>query len=180
MKIGFFGLGNMGYPMALNLVKAGYIVKGFDIVESQREKFSSEGGQGVASTKDCVENVDIIITMLPSGKIVKELYLGDLGILSLAKEGSVLIDCSTIAASDAKAVAAEAQRRNFPMIDAPVSGGVGGAQAGTLTFIVGGSEDSLVKAKPVLEKMGKNIFHAGESGAGQVAKSVIICFLLFI
>jgi len=112
----------------------------------------------------------VVITMLPAGKHVEAVYLNEGGVLDHAPAGALLIDCSTIAADAARKVAAAAQARGFTMIDAPVSGGVGGAAAGTLTFIVGGSTEALEQARPVLEKMGKNIFHAGDSGAGQVAK----------
>ena len=170
MKIGFFGLGNMGGPMARNLVKAGHQVKGFDVVESSIESFSKDGGQGTDSVEQACKDVDFIITMLPNGKIVKDLYLGESGILKHASPSTLLIDSSTIAAADANEVALAAQQSQFDMLDAPVSGGVSGSIAGTLSFIVGGNKDSFNKARPVLENMGTNIFHAGESGAGQVAK----------
>lgn len=170
MKVGFFGLGNMGLPMAINLVKAGFEVTGFDISEDAKSAFTTEGGLVGSDTKSTCDGQDCIITMLPSGAIVNELYAGNDGIFEHVKSGTLLIDCSTIAAEDAISVAAKAKSHSFNMIDAPVSGGTAGAQAGTLTFIVGGDSSDLDRAKPLLESMGKNIFHAGDSGAGQVAK----------
>lgn len=170
MKIGFFGLGNMGLPMARNLVKAGHTVKGYDVVADAVEAFSKDGGEGVSSVVQACTNVDVIVTMLPSGKIAKDLYLGETGILKNIDSSVLLIDSSTIAAEDAKEIGEHAKSHGNLMIDAPVSGGVAGATAGTLSFIVGGPKDAFDKAKPILENMGANIFHAGESGAGQVAK----------
>ena len=169
-KIGFIGLGNMGGPMAVNLVKAGYVVTAFDLVESALEQFVEQGGQRASSATDAVSDADAVVSMLPASKHVEALYLGDEGLLSAIQRGTLVIDSSTIAPESAKKVAAAAEDAGVPMIDAPVSGGVGGAIAGTLTFIVGGEEAALKSAKPLLEVMGKNIFHAGAAGAGQVAK----------
>lgn len=170
MQIAFFGLGNMGGPMACNLVQAGYKVKGYDVVAAAVESFTSRGGLAARSVEEAVTDVEVAVTMLPSGKIAKELYLGEGGILSRADSRTLLIDSSTIAAADAVEIAKAARDKGLSMVDAPVSGGVGGAQAATLTFIVGGEQAALESARPVLAKMGKNIFHAGKNGAGQVAK----------
>jgi 3-hydroxyisobutyrate dehydrogenase len=168
-RIGFVGLGNMGWPMFQNLVKAGHSVKGFDIAPDAARKVATVGGQPAGSIGEAC-GAEIIISMLPSGQQVKEVYLGTSGILEAAKRGTLLIDCSTIDIESARSVAAEARGRGFEMLDAPVSGGVGGAQAGTLTFMVGGTDTAFAKAKPVLESMGTTIVHAGKSGNGQAAK----------
>ena len=169
-KIGFIGLGNMGGPMAVNLLKAGYLVTAFDLVESALEQFVERGGQRASSAADAVSGADAVASMLPASKHVETLYLGEEGLLNVIQPGTLVIDSSTIAPESATKVAAAAENAGVPMIDAPVSGGVGGAIAGTLTFIVGGEESALTSAKPLLEVMGKNIFHAGAAGAGQVAK----------
>lgn len=169
-KIGFIGLGNMGGPMVSNLLKAGHELKVFDIVPALVEKCASEGAEAVDSTMETVVNVDVFISMLPASVHVESLYLGDEGILNGLEKSTLVIDCSTIASSSAKRVSESATRHGITMLDAPVSGGVGGAVAGTLTFIVGGSDEGLQRARPFLEDMGKNIFHAGGPGAGQVAK----------
>ena len=168
--IGFLGLGNMGGPMAANLVKAGHTVKGFDFVEEARERFAAAGGSAVDSVGAAGAEVEAVVSMLPEGRHVEAAYLGDGGIASRARTGTLFIDCSTIHVEVARKVAASVQERGFDMIDAPVSGGVGGATAGTLTFMVGGSETGFARAKPILEAMGKTIVHAGASGAGQGAK----------
>jgi 3-hydroxyisobutyrate dehydrogenase len=170
MKVAFFGVGNMGGPMATNLLKAGYEVNAYDINPEAVEAVIKDGAKGFHSVKDALEGADVVITMVTQGKIVRELYLGNNGILENAPGGVLLIDCSTIDPESSKHVANEAKKKNFPMIDAPVSGGTAGAAGGTLTFIVGGDSDNLDKARPLLEKMGTNIFHAGSNGAGQVAK----------
>lgn len=168
--IGFIGLGNMGLPMALNLLKAGYAVKVFDLSKDAVTKAKEAGGVACSSVVETVQNVDCVITMLPGDKAVDAVYFGNDGILKNADTKTVLIDSSTINADLAKKVAKEALSKGFETLDAPVSGGTAGAAAGTLTFIVGGSEDTLNKVRPVLEKMGKNIFLAGTNGAGQMAK----------
>jgi 3-hydroxyisobutyrate dehydrogenase len=167
-KIGFVGLGNMGGPMARNLVAAGFTVKVFDLVPALVA--GVEGAAGAASAGDCAADVDIFVSMLPAGRHVDGLYTGPGGVLERAAPGTLLIDCSTIDAATARKVAAAAEARGFEMLDAPVSGGTGGAQAGTLTFMVGGSTAALERARPALQAMGRNIFHAGANGAGQVAK----------
>ena len=168
-NIGFIGLGNMGLPMALNLVKAGHAVAGNDVTPKGMEALAAAGGKAAKSVSQAAE-ADIVVTMLPAGQQVREVYLGPNGILAKAKKGTLFIDSSTIDVATARAVAAEAEKKGMLMIDAPVSGGVGGAQGGTLTFMVGGPDAAFEKAKPILEKMGKTIVHAGGAGAGQAAK----------
>jgi len=170
MKIAFIGLGNMGFPMALNLIKAGYQVQAFDLNRPALDKFTAAGGQAVGSAKEAVQDVDVVITMLPASQHVEELFLGENRLLAQLAKGSLIIDSSTIAAATSQKVAQAASAAGIDFIDAPVSGGTGGAIAGTLTFMVGGSNAALERAHPLLEKMGKNIFHAGGVGAGQTAK----------
>jgi 3-hydroxyisobutyrate dehydrogenase len=169
-RIGFIGLGNMGLPMAQNLIKAGHDVEGVDINAAAVEKLRAAGGSEALSAKVAASRADVVITMLPSGKEVREVYLDATGIIATANPGTLLIDCSTIDVETARAVAAAAAARELLMIDAPVSGGVGGAQAGTLTFMVGGPERAYERAHSILEKMGKTIVHAGGAGNGQAAK----------
>ena len=166
-RIGFVGLGNMGLPMALNLIKAGHAVSGFDVNAAAMETLAASGGK--VTSRPALE-VDIVLTMLPSGTEVRQVYLSGGGVLDTASTDTLLIDCSTIDVDVARAVAAAAQAKGFAMLDAPVSGGVGGAQAGTLTFMVGGPQAAFVRAKPLLEAMGKTIVHAGPAGNGQAAK----------
>ncbi len=168
--IGFIGLGNMGSHMAANLVKAGHQVKGFDVVAGHVEGFVKAGGSAAGSVGDAASSVDIVVTMLPAGKHVREVYTGTDGILAHADPGTLLIDSSTIDVASARSVADAAQKAGMNMIDAPVSGGVGGAEGGTLTFMVGGEADTFETARPILDSMGKNIFHAGGPGTGQAAK----------
>jgi 3-hydroxyisobutyrate dehydrogenase len=170
MKVAFLGLGNMGLPMALNLIKAGYEVHGYDLVQAQLDAFKAGGGMPAQSVSEAVLDADVIISMLPASRHVEALYLGDAGLLASANPKALLIDSSTISPKVSQAVAAAAKAQGFAMIDAPVSGGTAGAQAGTLTFMVGGDAVDLERARPLLEKMGKNIFHAGPSGSGQTAK----------
>ena len=169
-KIGFIGLGNMGGPMAANLVKAGHAVTGFDVVPDAVTKFAAAGGVAAKDLRDAIAGHEAVITMLPAGRHVREIYLGDNGVLAHAGPGTLLIDSSTIDVATARDVAEAAERKGLPMLDAPVSGGVGGAQGGTLTFMVGGGDDSFARARPFLEAMGKTIVHAGGAGNGQAAK----------
>ena len=169
-KIGFIGLGNMGEPMAANLVKAGFDVIGFDLIEEAKKKAERNGIQIAKDAVSASENVDALISMLPASEHVESLYLGEDGLLSNLDKTVLIIDCSTIAPDSAIKVANQAKDLDLSMIDAPVSGGVVGAQESTLTFIVGGAENNVERARPLLEKMGSNIFHAGSNGAGQVAK----------
>ncbi|HEX7045119.1 MAG TPA: 3-hydroxyisobutyrate dehydrogenase [Burkholderiales bacterium] len=168
--VAFLGLGNMGLPMALNLVKAGVSVSGHDLVKAQVEKFLANGGTSEGDSTAAVAKAKVVITMLPASRHVESVYLGENGILKHAQAGTLLIDCSTIAPDVARRVAAAAAERGLTLLDAPVSGGTAGAAAATLTFMVGGPAEGLAAAKPYLEKMGKAIFHAGGSGAGQTAK----------
>lgn len=168
--IAFIGLGNMGGPMAINLVKAGHQVKAFDLSLEALATVKAEGAEVAASAADAATGADFVVSMLPAGKHVLGLYLGEQGIAAQIKQDALVIDCSTIDADSARKLGAGLAQQGIAFIDAPVSGGVGGAKAGTLTFIVGGSEADYQKALPVLQGMGKNIFHAGAIGAGQVAK----------
>ncbi len=173
MKIAFIGLGNMGSPMASNLVNAGHDVTVFDLVESAMQALESEGAKRADSAEGAAKGAEVVISMLPAGVHVKGLYLGrdgGPGLLEALEAKPLIIDASTISPEDARTVAAAAKEKGLTWLDAPVSGGVGGAKAGTLTFIVGGEAAGFEQAKSVLEAMGKNIFHAGDSGAGQVAK----------
>ena len=169
-RIGFIGLGNMGLPMAQNLIKAGHQVEGVDVNAAAVEKLKSAGGVGVETAKSAAARADVVITMLPAGAQVREVYLGSSGIIANANQGTLLIECSTIDVETARAVAAEAEKRGLMMLDAPVSGGVTGAAAATLTFMVGGSAQAFARAQSILEKMGKTIVHAGGAGNGQAAK----------
>jgi 3-hydroxyisobutyrate dehydrogenase len=169
-RIGFIGLGNMGLPMAQNLLKAGHAVSGFDVSQAQIDKLSAAGGKAAAGVAAAASGADVVITMLPAGKQVCEVYLGSNGVLASAGVGTLLIDSSTIDVETARTVAAAAEKKALGMLDAPVSGGVGGAQAGTLTFMVGGDAAAFARAKPMLEAMGKTIVHAGGPGNGQAAK----------
>jgi 3-hydroxyisobutyrate dehydrogenase len=169
-RVGFIGLGNMGLPMALNLLKAGHQVAGFDLNPAAVETLAAEGGGRATSAKGAAARSDVVMTMLPAGEHVREIYLGSDGIVANADPDALLIDSSTIDVESARLVAAAAQAEGLAMLDAPVSGGVAGAHAGTLTFMVGGSVAAFVRARPLLEAMGKTIVHAGGSGNGQAAK----------
>lgn len=168
--IAFIGLGHMGAPMALNLVKAGHTLSVFDLVPAAVQTLVDAGATAADTANQAVSGAEIVITMLPASRHVEGLYLGDSGLLQHIDPAALVIDCSTIAPESSRKVAIAANQRGLRMIDAPVSGGTGGAAAGTLTFIVGGDTADFESARPYLEKMGKNIFHAGEAGAGQVAK----------
>lgn len=170
MRIAFIGLGNMGGPMAANLVKAGFHVRVFDLMPEHVKALTEKGAEAADSAVEAASGADVVVSMLPAGKHVRNLYLGENGLVEHLKFGALVIDSSTIDAQSARAVATGLADKGIEFVDAPVSGGVAGAQAGTLTFIVGGSPAQFAKAKPVLEAMGKNIFHAGEHGAGQIAK----------
>ena len=169
-RIGFIGLGNMGLPMAQNLIKAGHQVEGVDVSQAATDKLRTAGGAVAETAKIAAARADVVITMLPAGQHVREVYLGDGGIIENTNAGTLLIDCSTIDVETARAVAAAADAKGLLMLDAPVSGGVGGATAGTLTFMVGGPERAFVRAESILREMGKTIVHAGGSGNGQAAK----------
>jgi 3-hydroxyisobutyrate dehydrogenase len=169
-RIGFIGLGNMGLPMAQNLIKAGHQVEGVDVNQAAVEKLKASGGSAAEFAKVAASRADVVVTMLPAGAHVREVYLGPNGIIENANSGTLLIDCSTIDVETARSVAAEAEKKDLLMLDAPVSGGVGGATAGTLTFMVGGSGRAFVRAESILQQMGKTIVHAGGAGNGQAAK----------
>ena len=164
MNIAFIGLGNMGAPMALNLHKAGHSVVGFDLTPAACKPLGDAGARIAASAIDAVRGADVVISMLPASQHVDALYCGDgdgAGLLAALPAGTLVIDCSTIAAATSRKVTAQAAKKAIACIDAPVSGGTGGAIAGTLTFMVGGEAAALERARPLLEKMGQNIFHAG-------------------
>jgi len=168
--IAFIGLGNMGLGMATNLAKAGHEVCALDISKDAISKAVEAGCVAAENAKHAVESADVVVTMLPAGHHVRLVYSGDDGVFEHAKTGTLFIDCSTIDVASARDVISQAKAHKFDMIDAPVSGGVGGAAAGTLTFMCGGTASAFERAKPILEVMGKNIFHAGDAGNGQVAK----------
>ncbi len=169
-RVAFIGLGNMGGPMAANLVRAGHDVSAFDLNAEACAKAGEQGVGVAASARDATAGADVVVSMLPASAHVEALYLGDTGLIAQLAPGTLVVDCSTIAPASARVVAEAAAARGLPMLDAPVSGGTAGAAAGTLTFIVGGAADVLARARPVLMAMGRNVFHMGEAGAGQVAK----------
>ena len=173
MQIAFIGLGNMGGPMALNLQKAGHDVRAFDLSKPACDKCAADGLKIAADAAAAVQGAEVVISMLPASQHVEALYLGrdgQPGLLQAIAKGTLVIDSSTIAATTSQKVAKAFDAAGIAFIDAPVSGGTGGAIAGTLTFMIGGSNANLERARPLLEKMGANIFHAGAVGAGQTAK----------
>ncbi|MDG2047722.1 MAG: 3-hydroxyisobutyrate dehydrogenase [Halioglobus sp.] len=169
-EVGFIGLGNMGGPMAINLVKAGHSVVVFDLSQAACEQLRERGASVADSAADAVVGVDYVISMLPAGKHVAELYLGDGGLLSKLNGSVTILDCSTIDTATARRVGEAAAQSGIGFMDAPVSGGVAAATAGTLAFMCGGGADTFEKARVILKDLGKNIFYAGPAGAGQVAK----------
>lgn len=169
-QVAFIGLGNMGGPMAINLVKAGHSVTAFDLSVGALAQVKAAGAAVATSAAEAVKGAQFVISMLPAGKHVLGLYLGEQGIAAHIDKNALVIDCSTIDADSARKVGAGLALQGIAFIDAPVSGGVGGAKAGTLTFIIGGEDAHFERAKIVLGNMGKNLFHAGAVGAGQVAK----------
>jgi 3-hydroxyisobutyrate dehydrogenase len=169
-KVGFIGLGNMGLPMAANLIKAGHAVSGFDVNEDAGVRLATGGGTKAQSIAEACTDAEVVITMLPAGEHVREVYLSEGGVLAAVGPATLLIDSSTIDVETAREVAQAARAKGLAMIDAPVSGGVAGAQAATLTFMVGGGDDAFERARPLLEGMGKTIVHAGGPGNGQAAK----------
>lgn len=169
--IAFFGCGNMGAPMARNLLKAGFTVRVFDLNPALSQPLAAEDAFVAASAAQAVQGADTVITMLPHDAAVLGVYLdGKTGLLAQLFKDSLVIDCSTVSPQCARRVSAEAHARGLAMIDAPVSGGVAGAAAGTLSFLCGGNEADVERARPVLAAMGKNTLHAGGAGAGAVAK----------
>ncbi len=167
-RVAFIGLGNMGGGMAANLVKAGHEVVAFDLAEPAIERARGNGASIATSAAEAVEGAEAVVTMLPAGKHVAQVYRES--IIGKAPTSAILMDCSTIDVATAKTVEAEAQAAGHTMVDAPVSGGIAAADGGTLTFMVGGSDDGFAKARPYLDKMGKAVIHAGGPGAGQAAK----------
>ena len=169
-SIGFIGLGNMGAPMAAKLLKAGHQVTGFDVVADSVKALVENGGSAAGSAPEAAGAGEIVITMLPAGQQVRQVYLGPDGVIARARKGALLIDCSTIDVATARMVASAAAEAGFLMLDAPVSGGVIGAEAATLTFMVGGEPEAFARGEPVLRAMGKTIVHGGPAGNGQSAK----------
>lgn len=169
-KIAFIGLGNMGSGMCGNLLKAGHKVRAFDLNQVAVQAAAGKGATPVTSVAEAVNGAEVVVSMLPAGRHVLSVYFGPDGVAAHAAPGTLFLDCSTIAVEDAREAARQAEAAGFLMVDAPVSGGTAAADAGTLTFMVGGPDEAFAKAKPVLEAMGKNIFHAGAAGNGQVAK----------
>ena len=167
-RIGFIGLGNMGSGMAANLAKAGHDVQAFDLSEEALAKAESNGCKRSASAKEAVAEADAVVTMLPAGKHVRDVY--ESSVIGAAPGTAILIDCSTIDVATAREEIEKARAQGYAMVDAPVSGGIAAAEAGTLTFMVGGSDDGFERARPLLELMGKAVIHAGGPGAGQAAK----------
>ncbi|MCA7968987.1 3-hydroxyisobutyrate dehydrogenase [Burkholderia sp. AU39826] len=170
MEIAFIGLGNMGGPMAVNLLKAGHALTVFDLDANAVGAAVRAGATAAASPRDAAARSTLIITMLPAAQHVRAVYLGDDGVLAGARAGATLVDCSTIDPGTVRAVAEAAARRHLPLADAPVSGGTGGAQAGTLTFMVGADGALFERIRPVLLDMGRNVVHCGGTGTGQIAK----------
>jgi 3-hydroxyisobutyrate dehydrogenase len=170
MKIAFIGLGHMGAPMARNLLKAGHSLVVFDVVQNNLDALTGAGAVAAKSAKDAAAKAELVITMLPSSPHVKSVYFGKDGVLAGVAKGITLIDSSTIDPHTAREVIAAATEQGNPMADAPVSGGTGGAEAGTLTFMVGGTAEVFERIAPVLRQMGKNVVHCGAAGTGQVAK----------
>ena len=168
--VGFIGLGNMGGPMAANLAKAGHAVTAFDISAEATERAREAGCATADTVAETATGREVVVTMLPAGAEVSEVYRGEGGVLSAAAPGTLLIDCSTIDVDTARAVATTAAEGGWALLDSPVSGGVAGAAAGTLTFMVGGEAEAVERARAVLGDMGKAVIHAGASGAGQTAK----------
>jgi 3-hydroxyisobutyrate dehydrogenase len=166
--VGFIGLGHMGGGMAVNLVKGGHAVRAFDLNAEALDRAAGHGCTAVARAVDAVEGADAVITMLPAGEHVAEVYRRS--VLPKARQRAILIDCSTIDIATARTIESEAATHGLTMVDAPVSGGIAAAADGTLTFMVGGSDDGFDRARPYLEAMGKAVIHAGGAGAGQAAK----------
>ncbi len=170
MKIGFIGLGNMGAGMCANLASAGYEVRAFDLNEAAVQAAEAAGARGASSLSDVAHDADVIVTMLPAGKHVLSVYFDPDGVAAHSAAGTLFIDCSTISVDEARDAAKKASDGGFLMVDAPVSGGTAAANAGTLTFMVGGPDEAFARAQTVLDVMGANVVHAGGAGNGQVAK----------
>jgi len=168
MKIAFIGLGNMGGGMAANLVKAGYEVRAFDLSEAALSAARDAGCATFATAREACAEAEAVVSMLPNGAIVKAVYWDD--VIGHAPEGAIMMDCSTIDVATARAVIEVTEAHIYDMVDAPVSGGIAAANAGTLTFMVGGSAKAFARAEPILAAMGKAVIHAGDAGTGQAAK----------
>lgn len=169
-KVGFVGLGHMGLPMAINLKKAGFIVKGFDLKEEAKKQFIAKGGEVASNLEEVASNQDIVVTMLQTGEQVAKVCLAPEGVFAFLKPGNIYVDCSTIDVATSRRLHEEAYKRDILSLDAPVSGGVSGAEKGTLTFMVGGSEETLELSQSIFMAMGKQTIYTGESGSGQAAK----------
>ncbi len=168
MKIAFIGLGNMGGGMAANIVKAGHTVRAFDVSQEALDRARSNGCEPFSNISEAIESVDAVVSMLPNGAVVKNVYTAD--VIGKSPASALLLDCSTIDVTTARDVAGLAKDAGYEMVDAPVSGGIGAAEGGTLTFMVGGSDYGFARAKLVLDPMANTVIHAGGIGAGQVAK----------
>ena len=168
MKIAFIGLGNMGGGMAANLVKAGHEVRAFDLSEAALAAAREAGCGTFFTAKEACQGVEAVVSMLPNGAIVKQVYWDD--VIGHAPEGAILLDCSTIDVATAREVISVTEQHGYQMVDAPVSGGIAAAAGGTLTFMVGGSDEAFARAQPILAAMGKAVIHAGAAGTGQAAK----------
>ena len=168
MKIAFIGLGNMGGGMAANLVKAGHDVRAFDLSEPALAAAREAGCTTFSTAKEACQGAEAVVSMLPNGAIVKAVYWDD--VIGHAPEGAILLDCSTIDVATAREVISVTEAHGYQMVDAPVSGGIAAANGGTLTFMVGGSDEAFVRAQPILAAMGKAVIHAGAAGNGQAAK----------
>jgi len=168
--IAFIGLGNMGFPMCRNLLKAGHTVIGFDLQESYRERLAAEGGKAAGSIAEAVGQAEVVMTMVPAGQHVRSVYLDEGGILASARPGTFLIDSSTIDVESSRAVHQAASAAGFEMVDAPVSGAVPAAEAATLVFMVGGTKEAFDKAVPILKSMGTSQVHVGDAGCGEAMK----------
>ncbi len=168
MKIAFIGLGNMGGGMAANLVNAGHEVRAFDLSEAALAAAGEAGCETFATTKEACATAEAVVSMLPNGAIVKQVYWND--VIGHAPEGAIMMDCSTIDVDTAREVIEVTEAHNYQMVDAPVSGGIAAATGGTLTFMVGGSDEAFARAQPILAAMGKAVIHAGAAGTGQAAK----------
>ncbi|WP_119303393.1 3-hydroxyisobutyrate dehydrogenase [Dongia deserti] len=169
-SIGFIGVGHMGAPMARNLLKAGHPVTIFDPDVENAQAMVNAGAKQAASLVELASASDVVISMLPSGRELRVAYLDNDGVVAHAKAGALLIDCSTTDVDSARAVGDAAKKRSLPFLDSPVSGGVAGAEAGTLTFMTGGEDGAVQAARPILMAMGKNVVHTGSNGSGQAAK----------
>jgi 3-hydroxyisobutyrate dehydrogenase len=168
MKIAFIGLGNMGGGMAANLVKAGHAVQAFDLADEALRSAAEHGCSTFGSVRDAVQGVEAVVTMLPNGAIVKSVIEND--VLGHAPQGALILDCSTIDVATTRALSEAASAKGYIMVDAPVSGGIAAANGGTLTFMVGGTDEAFERAEPILSGMGKAVIHAGQAGAGEAAK----------